>query len=84
MSILRSMSRAIITTFDTVGDMGKAAQETVSMGTKAIHRKAIEMDLVGKEQSALNVAQSLRTIQSELENDEKLKTLFDEVSKHFD
>lgn len=77
MSLFTSASRAISSVFDTVGDVAKSTQNTISIATGVIDRKAIEIKAVGKEQSKKNIADGLLTIKRELDADADLKALFD-------
>lgn len=82
-SVLKSISSAIITTFDTIGDVGSAVQKTVGMATNYIDRQATSADIVGIDSIKLTTAQELRVIQSELEADAKLKAIFDLLEDRF-
>lgn len=83
MSVLRSLSNALITTFDTVGDVGSAIQKTVGMATNYIDRAATSADIVGLDSTILATTLELEKVAAELEGNAKRKELFDEVSKRF-
>ena len=83
MSVLRSLSNAIITTFDTVGDVGSALQKSVKMATDYVDRAAIAADMMGNESTIMTVTRELEKIHAELDGNAKRQALFDEVSKRF-
>lgn len=83
MSVLRSLSNALITTFDTVGDVGSAIQKSVGMATNYIDRAATSADIIGLDSTILATTLELEKIQSELEGNVKRQALFEEVSKRF-
>lgn len=82
-SVLRSLSNALVTTFDTIGDVGSAVQKSVHMATAYVDRAATAADMIGNESTILSVTLELEKIQSELDGNEKRQALFDEVSKRF-
>jgi len=82
-SVLRSLSNAVVTTFDTVGDIGVAVQKTVGMATSYINRAATSADIVGTDSVILSTSVELRKIQVELDADPKLRQLFDVVALRF-
>lgn len=82
-SVLKSISSAIITTFDTIGDVGSAMQKTVGMATNYIDRQATSADIVGIDTIILSTTLELEKIAAELDGNAKRKTLFDEVALRF-
>ena len=82
-SILRSLSNAIVTTFDTVGDVGSAVQKSVHMATAYVDRAATAADIIGNESTILSIALELDKIQAELDGNVRLQAIFDEVAKQF-
>lgn len=82
-SVLKSISSAIITTFDTIGDVGSAVQKTVGMATNYIDRQATSADIVGMDTIILSTTLELEKIAAELDGNAKRKALFDEVALRF-
>jgi uncharacterized protein YoxC len=82
-SVLRSISNALVTTFDTIGDVGSAVQKSVQMATNYVDRAATAADMVGNESTILSVTLELEKIAAELDGNEKRKALFDEVALRF-
>lgn len=82
-SVLGSISAAIVTTFDTIGDVGSAVQKSVGMATNYIDRQATAADIVGMDNIVLSTAQELLIIQEQLDGNVKLQALFDTVAKRF-
>lgn len=82
-SVLKSISGALITTFDTIGDVGSAVQKSVSMATNYIDRQATAADIVGMDSIILSTTLELELIQSELDGNAKRQALFDAVALRF-
>jgi len=82
-SVLKSISSAIITTFDTIGDVGSAMQKSVGMATNYIDRQATAADIVGMDTIILSTTLELEKIAAELDGNAKRKALFDEVALRF-
>lgn len=82
-SILKSISSAIITTFDTVGDIGSAVQKSVGMATNYIDRQATSADIIGIDSIKLSTSQELKAIKQELDADAELKAIFDLLEDRF-
>ena len=82
-SVLKSISSAIITTFDTIGDVGSAVQKSVGMATNYIDRQATSADIVGMDTIILSTTLELEKIAAELDGNVKRKALFDEVALRF-
>ncbi len=82
-SVLGSLSNALVTTFDTIGDVGSALQKSVGMATNYIDRQATSADIVGMDSIILSTTLELEKIQSELEGNVKRQALFEEVAKRF-
>lgn len=82
-SVLGSLSSALVTTFDTIGDVGSAVQKTVGMATNYIDRQATSADIVGMDSIILSTTLELEKIAAELDGNEKRRALFDEVAKRF-
>lgn len=82
-SVLKSISSAIITTFDTIGDVGSAVQKSVGMATNYIDRQATSADIVGMDTIILSTTLELEKIAAELDGNAKRKALFDEVALRF-
>ena len=82
-SVFGSISAAIVTTFDTIGDVGSAVQKSVGMATNYIDRQATAADIVGMDNVVLSTAQDLLVIQEQLDGNAKLQALFDKVALRF-
>jgi hypothetical protein len=83
MSVFKSVSSMLITTFDTIGDVGNAVQKSVGMATNYIDRQATSADITGLQSIALATAKDLRSIKTELDADAELQALFDSVLSEF-
>ena len=83
MSIFASTSAAICSVLDTVTDIGEAAGKTVNMATTYVDNRATSQKLTDKQHVMLRTAKSLRTVQEELEGDEKLTDLFKQLEDEF-
>jgi len=83
MSVLRSLSNALITTFDTVGAVANTAQETVGMATEYVHNRAHSQKLTDKQAVIVSTAKTLQVHKKELDADEELKALYDELEKEW-
>lgn len=82
-SVLKSISSAIITTFDTIGDVGSAVQKTVGMATNYIDRQATSADIVGIDSIKISTSRELKAIKQELDADAELKAIFDLLEDRF-
>lgn len=82
-SVFGSISKALVTTFDTIGDVGNALQKSVGMATNYIDRQATSADIVGMDSIIISTSQELKAIKAELDADEELKAIFDEVALRF-
>jgi len=82
-TVFKSISNAIITTFDTIGDVGSAVQKSVGMATKYIDRQAISADIIGMDTVIFTTTLELEKIAAELDGNAKRKALFDEVALRF-
>ena len=82
-SVLKSISSAIITTFDTIGDVGSAVQKSVGMATNYIDRQATSADIVGMDTIILSTTLELEKIAAELDGNEKRRDLFKMVANRF-
>lgn len=82
-SVLKSITSAIITTFDTIGDMGSAVQKTVGMATNYIDRQATSADIVGIDSIKITTSRELKAIKQELDADAELKAIFDLLEDRF-
>ena len=83
-SIFGSLSNALVTTFNTVGDVGNALQKSVGMATNYIDRQATAADIVGLDTVILSTTLELEKITAELDGNEKRQALFDLVATKFD
>lgn len=82
-SVLKSISSAIITTFDTIGDVGSAVQKSVGMATNYIDRQATSADIVGIDSIKISTSRELKAIKQELDADAELKAIFDLLEDRF-
>jgi hypothetical protein len=82
-SVFGSISKALVTTFDTIGDVGNAVQKSVGMATNYIDRQATSADIVGMDSIILSTTLELEEIQAQLEGNEKRKELFEQVAARF-
>lgn len=78
MSMFSSLSRAVQSTFDTVGKVALATQEIVTMGTTMIDHKSIVLNQTGMNNAAMDIARDSLLIKKELDADADLKALFEE------
>lgn len=83
MSMFSSLSRAVQSSFDTVGKVALATQEIVTMGTTMIDHKAIVLNQTGMNNAAMDIARDSLLIKKELDADADLKALFEESIKLF-
>jgi hypothetical protein len=82
-SIIGSFSNAVVTTFDTIGDVGSALQKSVGMMTNYIDRQATAADIVGMDTIILSTTLELEKIAAELDGNAKRTALFAEVALKF-
>lgn len=83
MSMFSSLSRAVQSTFDTVGKVAIATQQVVTIGTDMIDNKSVVLRETGKNNSAMDIARDSLLIKKELDADAELKALFEESVKLF-
>ena len=82
-SVFGSLSNALVTTFDTIGDVGSAVQKSVGMATNYIDRQATSADIVGMDSIILSTTLELEKIAAELDGNDKRRALFDAVALRF-
>ena len=82
-SVFSSLSKALVTTFDTIGDVGNAVQKSVGMATNYIDRQATSADIVGLDTVILSTTLELEKIGAELDGNEKRRDLFKMVAGRF-
>jgi hypothetical protein len=82
-SVFGSLSAALVTTFDTIGDVGSAVQKSVGMATNYIDRQATAADIVGMDSIVLSTTLELEKIQEQLDGNANRQALFDKVALRF-
>lgn len=80
-SVISSASRAIVTCFNTVGDVAGAAQKSVNMATTYVDNRAKKQTKVDRESVILDTAADLLVLKKTLDADSQLKAIFDELDK---
>ena len=79
MSVLTSLSNAVIKTFDAVAEVGEAAESGIGMCTKYVHNRARKQKLTDLESVKISTAKEMVKHKRELDADKELKAMYDEL-----
>ena len=83
MGIFSSASNAITSIFDTITDVANTAGESVSMATTYVHNRAVSQKLTDKQEVMVSTAETLAALQTRLDADEKLRTIYEKLEAEF-
>ena len=84
MGIFATIRETVIAICNPVISAANAADESLSMATRAIHNRATAHKLTDRQHVIVETTKTMAKLDAELASDPKLRALYDKLEKEFD
>lgn len=83
MGIFSSVRDTIVAISNPIISTANAADESLSIATTWIHNRAVATKLTDKQYVMVNTAETLAALETKLDADEKLRTIYEKLEAEF-
>lgn len=84
MGIFSTVRHTIIALCNPVISAANAADESLTVATKAIHVRAVSHNLTDKQKVTVDTSRTLNELNAELKADKDLQAMYDKIAGEFD